>query len=120
MIEIFLSLAAVVQQPATPPEEAAPPALSISAQAGVRCAAAFALVSYEQANGGPAAEKWPAIDPRGREYFVRTMARVMDETGMDREATAELARLEAQRLIEANEVDAVMPACLALLDASGI
>ena len=122
MIEILLALAAIAQQPAEAP--AAQPVqgarLSIEAQAGLRCSAAFALVAYDQERGVASAQQWPAIDPRGREYFVRTMAKLMDETGIDREAAAELVRLEAQRLLDAGEVDAVMPACLTLLEASGI
>lgn len=96
------------------------PALSTQSQAALRCSAAFALVSFGQENGDPETGKWPQIDPRGREYFVRTMARIMDETGIDREAAASLAQREAQKLLDDKQVDAVMPACLILLDASGV
>ena len=96
------------------------PALSLPAQASLRCSAAFALVSFGQSAGDPAALAWPQIDPKGREYFVRTMAKIMEETGMDRDQAAALAEKEAKRLLDAKEVDAVMPACLQLLDASGL
>jgi len=97
-----------------------PPRLSIESQAHLRCSAAFALVSFGQAAGSETALQWPAIDERGREFFVRAMARIMDETGIDRDAAAELAKAEAQRLLDAGEVDQVMPACLAILEASGL
>ena len=99
---------------------AEPPPLSIEAQASLRCSAAFALVAYGQEAGDPASAKWPEIDPRGREYFVRTLARIMDEAKIDRDQAADLAELEARRLLDSGNLDAVMPACLQLLDASGL
>lgn len=92
--------------------------LSIPAQAGLRCSAAFALVSYGQENGNEASLQWPTIDPKGREYFVQTIARIMDETGIDRNQAASLVEAEAERLLDANEIDSVMPSCLALLDST--
>jgi hypothetical protein len=86
----------------------------------LRCSAAFALVSFGQANQDEAAMKWPAIDPRGREFFVRTLARLMDDTGMDRDALAQLASAEAQRLLDQDQLNEVMPACLLMLEASGV
>ncbi|WP_427969776.1 hypothetical protein [Altererythrobacter sp.] len=105
----------------TPGAAAAPaPQISAEGQAALRCSAAFALVSYGQAHGEESMLQWPDLDPRGREFFVRTMAQLIDETGLDRDQVAELASKEAQRLLDQNEVDKVMPSCLAMLDASGI
>ena len=86
----------------------------------LRCSAAFALVSYGQANGDEASMAWPPIDPEGREFFVRALAKIIDETGMTREQVSQLAEAEAQRLIDENLLDSVMPGCLLMLDASGV
>lgn len=120
MISTSLTLALLAAQASAQPTPHQTPALSLQAQASLRCSAAFALVSYGQAAGDPAALAWPAIDPGGREYFVRTMAKIMDETGIDRDQAAALAEREAKRLLDAKEVDAVMPACLQLLESSGL
>lgn len=107
------------QSPATLPVSE-PTKLSLEGQAALRCSAAFALVSYGQAHGDPASAKWPDLGERGREYFVRVMAQLMDETGRDTNQVAELAKAEAQRLLDANEVDQVMPTCLTMLENSGL
>jgi len=120
MITISLALALLGWQATAQPPVQQTPALSLQAQASLRCSAAFALVSYGQAAGDPAALAWPQIDPKGREYFVRTMAKIMDETRLDRDQAAALAEHEAKRLLDAKEVDAVMPACLQLLESSGL
>ena len=86
----------------------------------MRCSAAFALVSFAQANSDAEARKWPQIDPRGREFFVRALAQVMDSTGLGRDAVAALVESEARALLDRGEVDQVMPACLLMLDASGV
>lgn len=86
----------------------------------LRCSAAFALVSYGQSNGNEAALAWPQLDPRGQEFFVRSMAKLMDDTGLDRDQVSALASAEAQRLLDEDQVDAVMPSCLAMLEGSGL
>lgn len=119
LIAAAIGLAAQATAPVPP---ATPPATPLSQenQALVRCSAAFALVSFGQESGNADAQKWPAIDPRGREFFVRALAQVMDETGLQRHAVAGLVQAEAQRLLDEEQVDAVMPACLTMLEASGV
>jgi len=119
LIAAAIGLAAQATAPVPP---ATPPATPLSQenQALVRCSAAFALVSFGQESGNADAQKWPAIDPRGREFFVRALAQVMDETGLQRDAVAGLVQAEAQRLLDEEQVDAVMPACLTMLEASGV
>jgi len=119
LIAAAIGLAAQATAPVPP---ATPPATPLSQenQALVRCSAAFALVSFGQESGNADAQKWPAIDPRGRELFVRALAQVMDETGLQRDAVAGLVQAEAQRLLDEEQVDAVMPACLTMLEASGV
>jgi hypothetical protein len=99
---------------------AAPPNLSQEGRALLRCSAAFALVSRRQANGDPAAQRWPALETRGREFFVRSLAQLMDQTGLDRDGIAWLAGIEAKALADSGETDKVMPACLLMLEASGV
>ena len=116
-----LQSAPVAQPPAnTPPTDPATVRLSAQSNAALRCSAAFALVAHGQSNGNAAAKQWPDVDARGREYFVRALASIVDETGVDRDGAALLVQKEAQRLLDAGEIDKVMPACLLLLDASGI
>ncbi|GMN04132.1 hypothetical protein [Erythrobacter sp. MTPC3] len=96
------------------------PALSQQSKALVRCSAAFALISYGQDIGNEAALKWPVLETRGKEFFVRALAQLMDETGLDREGISALVGAEAQRLTDAGETEKVMPACLIMLDGSGL
>lgn len=123
-MSILLTVAALVALQSAPPAEAQPysppPALSAESNAALRCSAAFALISYGQANGNEAARQWPDLDERGREFFVRTMARIMDETGVDRDGVARMAEIKAQQLIDSGEVEQIMPSCLVMLEASGI
>lgn len=120
ILSALIGLAPLAAQAAAPAPSPSLPRLSPQNTALVRCAAAFALVAYDQENGGDTVRKWPPIDPRGREFFVRALAQVMDETGMDREAVAGLVEGEARSLLDQGQVDQVMPACLLMLDASGI
>ena len=109
-------LAALLAAQAAPPA----PALSQENRALLRCSAAFALVSQRQAGGDPVALRWPAMDIRGREFFVRSLARLMDQTGLDRGGVALLAQAEAKALQASGEADTVMPACLVMLESSGV
>lgn len=107
--------------PAPVPAPAPAPALSLEQQSGVRCAAAFALVAQAQATGDAAALAYPALGERGREFFVRTAARLIDETGLDRDGVARLLSAEAGRLAqEEGALERTMPPCLMLLEASGL
>ncbi len=96
------------------------PALTMEQSGAVKCSAAFAIVSYRQVNGDEQAIQYGQIDERGREFFVRTLAKLSDETGMDRDAVAEIVTDEAQKLLDEDQIDNVMPACLLMLEASGI
>lgn len=96
------------------------PALSPESRALLRCSAAFAIVSRRQANGDPAAQRWPALAVRGREFFVRSLAQLMDETGLDRDGIAWLAAAEAKTLQDSGEAYRMMPSCLVMLEASGV
>ncbi|MBU2587988.1 MAG: hypothetical protein KJ872_07740 [Alphaproteobacteria bacterium] len=96
------------------------PVLSQENRALLRCAAAFAVVANGQASGDAAAQQWPDLSTRGREFFVLTMAQLMDASGLDRAGITQLAKDEAQALITNDEVHKIMPSCLLMLEASGV
>ena len=96
------------------------PTLSIEQQGALRCSAAFAVVTHGQDNGDEAALQFAPIGERGETFFMRTMAKLMDETELNREEVAGLVFAEAQNLQGPNQLEAIMPACLLMLDASGI
>lgn len=101
-------------------QTAAQAELSSEGKAMLRCSAAFAMISHGQALGNEEALQWPRLDERGREFFVRSLAKLMDETGLDREGISRLVTSEAQRLWDEGEVQEVMPACLLMLETSGV
>lgn len=113
---LAVMLAAASPAPAT----AAPVELSLEGRTLLRCSAAFALVAYGQSNGNEKATAWPQLGTRAREFFVRALAQLIDQTGLDREGVAQLARDEATGLQERGEVDQIMPACLVMLENSGV
>ena len=128
MIEtLFLQALAISLQSASPPPPSAPQSptntpplpLSASQRAAIRCSAAFALVSGRQAQGGEESE-WSELSARGREFFVVTLAGIMDERSLDRASIEREVRIEAERLSEAEEVEQIMPACLLMLQAAGL
>ena len=105
-----------------------PPELSFEQATLLRCSAAFAIIASEQGRGNEAALAYPALQDRGKEYFVRTGAQLMDELQLSREEVrallaAEVGKLQAesgQAQDPAAAVDAVMQPCLLSLEASGL
>ncbi|MXO55319.1 hypothetical protein GRI36_00340 [Altererythrobacter gangjinensis] len=94
--------------------------LTLEQKAALRCSAAFALTAQAQTRGERQALRYPLLAERGREFFVRSSARIMDETGLDRLAVATLIQQKAQELRDDSNIDEVMPSCLIMLEASGI
>lgn len=113
---LFLPAFAAAQPTPTP----TPRSLSLENRTALRCAAAFAIVADGQARGKKDALAYPALDQRGREFFVRSSARVMDDTGMDRAAVAAALQAEAKDLWDKVAIGQIMPSCLLLLEASGV
>ena len=93
-------------------------ALSLEQRTALRCSAAFAIVSALQARGG--AQEYPPLAQPGREYFVRSAAQLIDDTGIDRAGIAAIMQREAEAMSDADRLEAAMPACLLLLDSSGL
>jgi len=86
----------------------------------VRCSSALAILAEGQANGNPAAKKWPPIETRAREFFVRALAQLMDQTGLDRAGINRVASKEAQDLWDKGDIEKVLPSCLVMLESSGV
>ena len=119
-MSLLYSLVVVAMQAAAP--EATPPAspaLTMQQQTALRCSVAMALAA-EQQRAGEGDAAWPDLSDRGREFFVRSLARLMDETGMSRETLMKAAAPQLADLRKGQRVQQVMPACLLMLDASGL
>lgn len=117
---VFVALQAA---PAIPVERAPSPplpVLSAPQAAALRCGVVFAMGAKMQAEGKPAAASWPPLDTKGREFFVRTAARIMEETGADRTAIQALAAAQLATLKDDAAVLGAVPGCLVLLDAAGL
>lgn len=104
------------------------PVLGLEQAMQLRCSAAFAIIAGEQARGVESALEYPPLGERGREFFVRAMATLMDEQALSREQVEALLRAEVAKLqgdaMRAGEpaayVDSVMQPCLLALEASGL
>jgi len=100
------------------PALAAPPrALTADEHGALRCAAAFAMVSAAQARGDAEARKFPPLAQRGREFFVRLGAQLMDAAGLDEAGVKAAAQAEASDLRRSGGPQLAMPFCLRVLDA---
>ncbi|KPL69352.1 hypothetical protein SZ64_15295 [Erythrobacter sp. SG61-1L] len=102
--------------------------LDLEQKTSLRCSAAFAIIASEQARGVKSALAYPPLGERGKEFFVRTSARLMGDLKLSREQVQALYMDEVGRLqnesMKAKDpqkaVSGIMQPCLLLLDASGI
>ncbi|MXP31298.1 hypothetical protein GRI94_19690 [Erythrobacter jejuensis] len=106
--------------PVTAPAPTPASALSLEQQTALRCSAAFSIVAARQRAGDAKAGAYPPLATRGREFFVRSSAQLIDQTGLSREAIAQKLRAEAILLNQADRLDSAMPGCLLLLETSGL
>lgn len=91
----------------------------------LRCSAVFAIVAADQKDGANHADRFPPLALRGREYFVRSGAALMDALSLSREQVeammrAEVGQVQGEVAAEANPaaaLDAIMKPCLVRLDA---
>ena len=121
----FLLSVAVLAVPAAAQE---PPRFTLEHRMLLRCSAAFAIVAGEQQRGAAWALAYPALGERGREYFVRASARLMDDLKLTREQVEASLRAEVEGLHKASAegggraatIDGVMQPCLSALGASGL
>ena len=118
MIANLLPLVFLAFQPA--PATAEPAPLPADQQGAIRCSAAFALIAERQRQGDEAALQYPPLADRGREFFVRSSARVMEENGLARPAIEARLRRQATTILDEGTLDEIMPPCLLMLEASGL
>src|SRR5690348_10593356 len=122
IVPLLLS-AALLAAPAAAQEE---PRFTLEQRMQLRCSAVFAVVAGEQARGVVSAAAYPPLGERGREYFARTGARLMDDLKIPREQVEASMRTEAAALQkEADQapdraayIDSLMRPCLSALEAS--
>ena len=118
MLNAIAPFALVLAQAAAAP---ALPALSLEQASSLRCSVAFALVHKGQRDGDAAMVGYPVMAERGQEFFVRTNARLMDDLGVERDTIMRLVARETGELTATPErLGEVMPACLMMLEASGL
>ena len=109
-------------------DPAPPPQLSLEQATLLRCSAAFAIVAAEQGRGLASALAYPPLKDRGKEYFVRSAAQLMDELQLTRDQVQALLQAEVSRLQDQSRtaekpaalVDSIMQPCLLSLGASGL
>lgn len=99
----------------------------VNLDTALRCSAAFGIVAAEQQREVAAAQRdYPPLALRGREFFVQTGARLMDEQALDRAQVQQRLQSEVRKLQAeisaapdpAAQTRAVMLPCLTLLDAA--
>ena len=113
---------------ATPAMAQEPPRFTLEHRMLLRCSAVFSIVAGEQERGVASARAYPPLGERGREYFARTGARLMDDLKLTREQVAASLRAEVEAQQKASMeapdpveyVDSVMQPCLSALEASGL
>lgn len=120
MIRPLLAAALAANLASAPPTALAQdavslPPLSLEQRMLLRCSAAFALVAAGQEEGASETRQWPAMAERGREFFVRALAQVMDDAHLDREQLASVLRAEVDDMTANGTLAELMPPCLALL-----
>ena len=86
-----------------------------------RCGMAFGIVQGWQEAGNERGSAFPNMkEADAREFFLRAMVRLIDRYNLERSDVARLVEAETQRYESDNftSVEARIPACLILLDAS--
>ena len=110
-MRLILSLLALsLAAPATAQE--AP--LTLEQKTKLRCAVAFAMTAQLQQTGNAEAANLPDLRQSGREYFVRSLAIVMDERGWSRDQIEQAALAEANDLNETGQTLDTARSCLTL------
>lgn len=116
-------LAALVAASALPARAESPVA---DLDTAVRCGALFGIIHSEQKRGVASALEYPPLETRGKEFFVRTAARLMDERHLTREEVGARFKAETEKL-QSEVIAASDPAataatiaapCFTLLDAT--
>ena len=109
--------AAAVTLAAAPAGE---PTLTPPQAQALRCGVVFALGAKLQEQKSPVAASWPPLGARGREYFVRVTAGLMDDTKASRDVITAMTMRQVAELSNPLALSAAMPGCLPLIDAAGL
>jgi hypothetical protein len=123
----FLAAAALLAAPAAAQQAETAP-MTLEQAMLLRCSAVFAVIAGEQERGVASAQAYPPLGARGKEFFVRAAARLMDERNLSREQVETALRAEAARFQteaaqapdRARFVDGAMQPCLVALEASAL
>ena len=119
-----LAFAAAAVVTLTFPAQAAAPVVDLDT--ALRCSAVFGIVASQQQQGDATARLYPPLGKRGREFFVQTGARLMDEQKLSRPQVqarfkAEVDKFQREAATSPDPAAAlhgVMTPCLVLLDAA--
>ncbi|WP_299196479.1 hypothetical protein [uncultured Erythrobacter sp.] len=98
--------------------------LPIEQSAAPRCAIAFAVVSRWQKAGDARGAPYDDMETNGgREFFVQSLAALMEQAQLQQGDVLDLAFAEVDKLDNADgalRVEAMMPACLLMKEAAGL
>ncbi len=120
IIQILAPLLMMQAAPNAAPAPYQPVNLNAQERASLRCSLTFALISARQDEGNPEALQWPLLEDRGQEFFVQTIARIMQNHNLDNEQVGKLLGEHMSQLASPAELETIMPACLTLLETSGL
>jgi len=88
----------------------------------ITCSAAFAIDSVPTLEGqnrlGYSEEDLSDMVKQRREFFVRSLVKIMDETGMSRDQVSEKVRSTVSRIVDQGTIATILPACSQILEAS--
>ena len=94
--------------------------LPISEATPPRCGVVFAIIDRAQKEGDENAKQWPDLaDGSGREFFVRAMAKLMDDRQFTQEKISALTMREVE-LMTMKQASDMMPACLLMKQSAGL
>ena len=97
--------------------------LPVQEAAAPRCGVVFAVIEGQQAGGSERAKQWPDLAKNnGREFFVRAMAKLMDDRGLNRATIAQLVAREREKLAADDYKTAyqLMEPCLLMKQSAGL
>ena len=117
---MILALASALALAATPAQAAPAPQLDNAQQTSLKCAITLSIGTELQRRGDPVAAGWPPLGDRARDFFVRVMAQLMDDTGMTHDQVAALVREQSKPLADKKVVSRAMPGCVELMKDSGV
>ena len=124
LLSILFAPLLLVQSAAAPPitmTPAAVPELTGEERYAFDCAVTVGLLAKDQRDGVVGADHWPVVGEKEREYFVRYAAQLMDRYAIGRLQMAELVSEATSRLVPLRDQrEEALPACLALIEASGL